>query len=110
MHIFRSHIIKNLTAIVVLIFLLLPSVVSLAHSAEKHDHFDHCENKSDTHIHEKQLDCCLCDVTLLNNGVFNISKEIVFIAYQDIPEITIHTQTVYPSIYRTTNSRGPPAC
>ena len=93
-----------------MLFLLLPSVVNFLHSAEKHDHSDQCKNKSNTHIHEKELDCCLCDVTLLNNGVFNITKEIVFINYQGIPEQTIHTQTVYLSVYRTTESRGPPAC
>ncbi len=91
-------------------FLLLPSVVNLVHSTERHDHIDRCENKSDIHIHKKELDCCLCDVTLKNNGVFTPTNEILFIPNQDIPEKTIHTQTVYLSLYRTTESRGPPAC
>lgn len=91
-------------------FLLLPAVVNFLHSAEGHNHDDRCENKSSTHIHEKELDCCLCDVTLKSNGIFTPTKEILFIPYQDIPEKTIHTQTVYLSVYRTTELRGPPAC
>lgn len=91
-------------------FLLLPTVVNFLHSAEKHHHNDRCESKSDTHIHEKEIDCCLCDVTLKNSGVFTPTKEILFIPYQEIPEKTIHIQTVYLSVYRTTELRGPPAC
>lgn len=110
MHIYRSHIVKNVSAIALMLFLLLPSVMNFLHSAEGHDHSDRCENKSDTHVHEKKLDCCLCNVTLQDNSIFNFTKEIVFIPYQDIFEKTIHTQTVYLSIYRTTESRGPPSC
>ena len=49
--------------------MLLPSVINIVHSAEDHDHNTHCENKSDTHIHETELDCSLCDLIFLNDGV-----------------------------------------
>ena len=110
MHLYRSHIVKNVSAIALLFFLLLPTVVNFVHSAEGHDHSDRCENKSDTHVHEKKVDCCLCDVTLQNNGVFTPTKDIVFISYQDFPEKTTHTQTISLSVYRITESRGPPTC
>lgn len=99
-----------MSSIVLMLFLLLPSVVNFLHSTEKHDHYDRCENNSDIHIHEKELDCCLCDVTLKNNGVFTPTKEILFVAYQEISQKTIQLQTIYLPVYRTTDSRGPPAC
>jgi len=42
--------------------LLLPASVQLAHSLESHEH-DICTD-FDTHIHEKELDCSVCDYQL----------------------------------------------
>jgi hypothetical protein len=107
---YRLHIAQCISAIVLIASLLLPAVVNLLHSAEGHDHFDKCENPSNTHIHKKKLDCKLFDVTLNKNGVFTATKEITFIALQDIPEKTIHAYTIYRKVYSTTTSRGPPNC
>ncbi len=107
---YRSHIAQCISAIALITSLLLPAIANLLHSAEGHDHFDNCENPSDTHVHKKQLDCSLYDVTLKKNGVFTFGKEIAFTQLQDIPEKTIHTYTIYRSVYNTSTSRGPPAC
>lgn len=94
-----------------MLFLLLPSAVSFAHSTKEHHQDDCCVDNSDTHVHEKELDCCLCHVTIKNNsGVFIPTKEILFISYQDIPEKTILKHMVYTSVYHTAESRGPPVC
>ncbi len=108
MQIFRLHTVKNASSILLMLFLLLPSVVNFIHSTESHSHNEHCKNKSETHIHEKELDCCLCDITLLNDCVFNVPKEFSFINYQKFPESTIHVQTIYPIVYLASTSRGPP--
>jgi len=92
-----------------MLFLLLPSVVSFAHSIEEHHHEDSCINESDTHIHKKELDCCLSQVIIKNNnGVFIPTKDILFITYQNISQKTTLKHTIYTSIYRTTELRGPP--
>lgn len=110
LHTYRSHIAQCISAVALIASLLLPAVVNLVHSAEGHQHWDHCENPSDTHVHKKKLECSLHDVTLKNNGVFTCAKEISFTQVQEIPEKTIHTYTIYRSIYRTSTSRGPPVC
>ncbi len=90
--------------------MLLPSVINIVHSAEDHDHNTHCENKSDTHIHETELDCSLCDLMFLNDGVFSTPSEFVFTTYNEVFENATITQKVYISVYQTKDSRGPPNC
>ena len=53
-----QHIAKLLTACVLLVAIMFPSVASAAHIFEDHEH-TFCGNY-DTHLHEQEIDC---DVT-----------------------------------------------
>ena len=94
----------------IMLFMLLPSVVNFIHSAENHNHNIDCENKSEIHIHQKELDCCLCDITLQNDGVFSITNEVYFISCPEFAVKTDLIQTVYSTLTFTSGSRGPPFC
>lgn len=106
----RLHITQCISALLLVASLLLPAIINLAHSTEGHEHWDNCENPSDIHVHKKQLDCKLHDVTLKKNGFFSLVKEVLFRAPLDVPKKTTHTYTIYRNVYTTVTTRGPPAC
>lgn len=110
MRIYRLHITQSISALLLVASLLLPGAINLAHSAKGHEHWDNCENPSDIHVHKKQLDCKLYDVTLKKNGVFSLAKEVLFKALPNIPKKTTHTYTIYRTVYTTATTRGPPTC
>lgn len=110
MRTYRSHITQCISAIALITSLLLPAVVNLAHSTEGHEHWDHCENPLDIHVHKKQVECKLYNVTLKKNGVFSLIKEVIFKAPLNVPKKTIHTYTIYRTVYTTATTRGPPTC
>lgn len=55
----KNNILSSFFAGLLSILLLLPSFVEFAHTLEGHEHIA-CDDVS-THIHEKDLDCSLCD-------------------------------------------------
>lgn len=110
MRTYRSHIAQCISALLLVASLLLPTVVNLAHSTEGHEHWDNCESPSDIHVHKKQLDCKLFDVTLKKNGVFFLVKEVTFKAPLNVVKKTTHTYTIYRTVYNTATTRGPPTC
>tara|TARA_R100000353_G_scaffold176127_1_gene149638 strand:+ start:135065 stop:135394 length:330 start_codon:yes stop_codon:yes gene_type:complete len=62
----KLNITQALIATVFCLALLLPSAVDFAHIFESHEHKT-CTDLS-THLHEKQLDCSICD---FHFSVFN---------------------------------------
>ncbi len=56
---FKKEIFKIISAAIFSLVLLLPTAVNFAHSFEGHEH-KACTDLS-THLHEKQLDCSICD-------------------------------------------------
>jgi hypothetical protein len=66
-----------LVATIFSVALLLPTAVSFAHSFDGHEHRA-CTDLS-THLHEKQLDCSICD---FHFSIFNFSPE-------KLPEFTV---------------------
>ena len=59
MIILKTKITQFLVATIFSLVLLLPSAVQFAHTFEAHEH-KACTDIS-THLHEKQLDCSICD-------------------------------------------------
>ena len=88
MKLFKKEIVKVFSAAIFALALLLPTVVKFAHTFEGHEHKT-CTETS-THIHQKQLDCSICDFHFSN---FNF-------ILQELPEfVVLHgfqkTETVY---------------
>lgn len=102
----KKEIARFLMASIFSLALLLPTVVQLAHTFEGHEH-KACTNIS-THLHEKQLDCSICD---FHFSIFTFTP-------QELPEFVVYhsfnqTEIIYllpeftskPAAYFL---RGPP--
>ncbi len=106
MKIFNKEIVKVFSAAIFALALLLPTVVKFAHTFEGHEHKT-CTETS-THIHQKQLDCSICD---FHFSLFDFKA-------QELPEFAVldgfqKTETVYILPEFRLNSthyflRGPP--
>ncbi len=102
----KNNILSSFIAGLLSIALLFPSLVEFAHTVEGHEHVA-CDDVS-THIHEKNLDCSLCD--------FQFSTfQLVLVFPQDniVPEIFSKPQARSTSADKSTNLhyfylRGPP--
>jgi hypothetical protein len=96
----------SFTSLLLALVFLLPSGIQLAHALESHEH-PGCEEFS-THIHEKPLDCSLCDFQIsifdftpdsndqLRPAIENFKSEFQY------HEINTSYYTVFTSL------RGPP--
>ncbi len=68
MNVLKNDIIKGISATIFSLALLFPIFLQFSHTLEGHDHAT-CADFS-THIHEKQLDCSICD---FHFSIFNFS-------------------------------------
>ncbi|MDN3723990.1 hypothetical protein QRD02_06320 [Aequorivita sp. SDUM287046] len=65
---FKKEILRIISVAIFSAALLLPTAVKLAHSFEGHQH-ETCTDIS-VHIHEKQLECSICD---FHFSIFNFT-------------------------------------
>jgi|SRR5690606_26877739 len=103
---FTKNFFKMFLAAIFSLALLLPTAVQFAHTFEGHEH-KACTDIS-THLHEKRLDCSICD---FHFSLFNFTP-------QQQPEFVIQegfqkTEILYllPELESTTTHyylRGPP--
>ncbi|MGB1308510.1 MAG: hypothetical protein ACPG6B_06345 [Oceanihabitans sp.] len=70
MNLFKEHIIFKILTLVLVCFLLMPSIVKLAHVFENHKH-EVCIDKQETHFHTLDLDCEFYKFKVNNNFTFN---------------------------------------
>lgn len=102
-------LIRKYTALLVMVLLLAPSVIQLAHSLhEEHAEVEVCISKDEQHFHEHELDCDTCTFHFNN---FNTAS-IISIPVVDFIAITA-TESCYNSFKNTSvhsfHLRGPPA-
>ena len=103
---FKKEILKIISAAIFSLALLLPTAVKFAHTFEGHEH-KACTDLS-THLHEKQLDCSICD---FHFSIFDFTPQqnTEFIAQEEFQK----TETLYFLANFSLNSthyylRGPP--
>ena len=95
-------------AIIATAVLLFPLGVSFGHALEQHEH-KLCDNPSDTHIHEKHLDCNFYKFQLNPVVVFNVPN------YEIWSFVLPQTQNfkIYEGVVLTSSTsvslRGPPS-
>lgn len=103
MEAFRKYII-----ILCSLILLFPSFIGLAHIST-HQNEEPCANLSDTHFHEKSLECELCDFRLTNLYIFT---PVTFdLLPPKIPTVQFFNSYQFLSDYQRLSfeRRGPPA-
>ena len=104
---YRSLILK-IGALFTVMLLSLPSMMGMYHALQQHDHFDQCENAEVVHIHEKQIDCQLFDVTLDHAVSFAFAKaESIILLIQTKPLLTVEQLFLDQSV-SSIALRGPP--
>ncbi len=74
----KEHIIFKLLTMLLVLTLLVPSAVKLAHVFEHHEH-EVCQGGDTTHIHKVDLDCEFQKFQLNNNFTFS---DITFEVFQ----------------------------
>ena len=104
----KPHTIWKSAAVVIILAVLLPSVLSFIHSTQGHEHLDDCELVSDVHLHENEVDCELDGITLNKVAVYAFAK-----AYTLKKNIIAQEEIIYKVSFIeqsniSTDSRGPP--
>ena len=66
-----------------MLILLLPTSIQVFHALEDHEHIDDCKEIT-THLHEKEIDCSLCDFNL-SPSYFQLANQFSF-KTNDIPQ------------------------
>ncbi|QXP52128.1 hypothetical protein [Cellulophaga sp. HaHa_2_1] len=106
-----NYIPKALTSVFLLLFMMLPLAIQFVHSCESHEHIA-CKNQDNqkTHIHQKSLDCHICDFHFFS-FTYDISSypEFVKTAFS-LKAITSFTpQFINTFLNNNTSLRGPPS-
>lgn len=101
------NIIPNFSALLLIIIMLIPTSIQFIHIFEKHEHNNNCKEIT-THLHEKELDCSLCDFHLSSFDItFKRNLE-----YSSIGISSSYTAYYKSNKYNSTkysfNLRGPP--
>ena len=106
----RQKIIYSMAALMLVLSILLPASLAFIHSTQNHDHVDHCEMASDTHMHEKTLDCDLDDIVLQKLGVYAFAKAQLTPPPIYPKAVFTYSPWIGTKTVCTTTTRGPPAC
>lgn len=104
----REHIIYKITTFILVVSLLLPATVKLAHSFSHHEH-EVCISNASTHIHKVDLDCDFNKFTTFSHFFnFNDESELPF---QEVVSKSINLHYFFLNNHRTLSFslRGPPS-
>ncbi len=104
----KEHIVFKLLTMLLVLTLLVPSAVKLAHVFEHHKH-EVCQGGDNTHIHKVDLDCEFQKFQINNN--FTFSKIVLDVFQLNENSKTIVSQYQFLSKYQHLHFslRGPPA-
>ena len=105
-----NSIIIRLIALLTMLVLLLPAVVSFSHSTANHEHYDTCKFTGDVHVHESKLDCDLGDLHIVKAGAYAFAKAYPSPTIHISKEVDVLLQTSYTTTILSSSDRGPPFC
>ena len=103
---FEQNIFVKFFSLMLVVILLFPSAIQLAHTEDSHDH-PVCTDFS-THMHETELDCSLCDFQV---SIFAFDTEKPgqdLLNSQNFRQIHSAPKSLYLISSETTSLRGPP--
>lgn len=105
-----QHRVFSIAALIIVFALLLPASLAFVHSTQNHDHVDRCELASDTHMHEKKLDCDLDDIVLHKVVVYAFAKAQLTPPPTYPKLVYTYNPWIGREITSTVTTRGPPVC
>jgi len=73
----KPNIFQRSLALIVLVVVALPTLVSFAHVIDGHKHSDGC-TITDTHVHESKIDCDLNDMQIVDHSFYALSLKCIF--------------------------------
>lgn len=103
---FKSKISSILVAPLLVLALLLPASVQLAHAFEGHEHKSCDELK--VHLHENEIDCSLCDFQLVSYNYVTFSNDVAQIINIPTSPGFVYHEAAYKSTSNYRAHRGPP--
>jgi len=103
----KAHIGFKISLVILIIALLVPSFVKLAHAFEMHKH-EVCKTPQKSHYHELDLDCEFYKFKL-NNALNFQPKEYSFLTTDQIHQVDNFYKSFYNNLQiEQTSLRGPP--
>ncbi|SHH55578.1 hypothetical protein [Winogradskyella jejuensis] len=104
---FKLHIIARISALLLVIAILAPSMVKFSHGFQNHEH-EICYGKSTSHFHELDIDCEFYKFKL-NTQYVHLLKPIDVLEF-NIKNPDVKSQYSFISDYQRlqTSLRGPP--
>lgn len=105
-----QHKLFGIAALLLVFAMLLPASLAFVHSTKNHDHIDRCEMASDTHMHEKKLDCDLDDIVLHKVAVYAFAKAQLTPSPTYPKVVYTYKPWIGNETTSTTTTRGPPIC
>lgn len=104
--IFKKEIFKFVYAAIFSLAVLFPSAIKFAHTFENHKH-EVCEDVT-THLHQKQLDCSICDFhfSIYNFTPLQLAEITVLQSFQKTESVYLFPEFKLNSSYYLL--RGPP--
>lgn len=107
MNTIKGHIVFRLLTILLVITLLVPATVKLAHVFEHHEH-KVCLGEDSTHIHKVDLDCEFQKFSITHN--FKLSKEFNQLFQISSPTLAYNVTYQFLNNHRplSLSLRGPP--
>ncbi|MBT8258353.1 MAG: hypothetical protein KJO49_07770 [Bacteroidia bacterium] len=100
--------IPKLTTILLVVALLTPELVKLAHAVQDHHH-DHCTSLVNEHIHEQEWDCEFQDYQLSPQLSFHFQTDIVLVQYIEPESFSYFNDIIVCQTDLTEKQRGPPS-
>lgn len=101
---------KDILALLIVVAILLPSGLSLAHTLENHEHYTHCDNPTDVHVHEKKQDCHFDLINYNKDGILAVTKSPSFTPLPPFSYFIPYYENLKLSTLEKENTRGPPMC
>ncbi|TCK69200.1 hypothetical protein DFQ05_0720 [Winogradskyella wandonensis] len=104
---FKRHIIARLSAVLLVMAILAPSMVKFAHGFQNHEH-EVCYGKSKSHLHEIDIDCDFYKFKLNNQYVHKLKQIDVLELEHHLEDITSQYHFVSDYQRLQLSLRGPP--
>ena len=98
MHIIKKHIVFKTLTVLLVLTLLIPTGVKLAHVFDHHKH-EVCQGIGTTHIHKVDLDCEFHKFSITHH--YQLPEE-----FDELFQIVFHTRT-YNLTYKFLNNHRP---
>lgn len=103
----QQHIIYSIATLILVVALALPTIVKLTHVFNHHNH-DVCNDYSQTHVHNLDVDCSFYNFKITNHFTCTIENYELYIPVEINPIIASQYQFLSDYQRLHFSLRGPP--